>query len=244
MKFLLLGITQGFTEFLPVSSSGHLYILKHIFNIPTDLLPFFTFLHIATLSAIVMFLWKKILALFTDVRLLMHIGLITIITAALGITIDIFLRTLFENKFFVPLCLLINGGILLTMREATQARELKDLTIKDSIIIGVLQGIAIFPGISRSGITIVGIIKRGFKPQEAFALSFLMAIPAIIGAFLLKSKHLFDSGLTGQQLCAGFFAALICGIISLQIVKKSLISKKFSKFGYYCIIIAIISLLV
>lgn len=244
MKYILLGITQGLTEFLPISSSGHLYILKRALTIDADLLPFFTLLHIATLSAILAYLGKKIWPLFRDLKILGHIMIITIITASFGLVIDLFLKDLFENIFFIPLCLLINGGILLTIGKKYGQRSLKEIRLQDSLLLGVLQGLAVFPGISRSGITITGFIKRGFKAEDAFILSFSIAIPAIIGAFILKCKYLFDSSLTATQMSFGFFAAFICGIIALMIVKKTLINEKFSNFGYYCVVAALISLII
>ena len=244
MKYTLLGIIQGLTEFLPVSSSGHLYILKRALAINGDLLPFFTLLHIATLSAILVYLGKNIWRVFKDLRILGQIIIITAITAAIGLIIDLFLKDLFDNVFFIPLCLLINAGILLTIGKKYGQRNLDQMRLKDSLIMGLLQGIAVFPGISRSGITIAGFIKRGFKPQDAFILSFSIAIPAIVGAFILKCKYIFNSTLTATQMSFGFFAAFVCGIIALVIVRKTLINHNFDKFGYYCIVAALISLIV
>ena len=100
------------------------------------------------------------------------------------------------------------------------------------------------PGISRSGITIVGALKRGFKAKEAFALSFLMAIPAIVGAFVLKFKQLANSAIPIFAMAGGFVAALLFGLLALYIVRKALLNRRFSNFGYYCIIVSIVFLVI
>ena len=244
MKLIFLGIIQGLTEFFPVSSSGHLYLLNQIINQSRACLPFLILLHLATLSSICVFLRKEIFSLFFTKKIFFHIIVISIITAGLGLLIHIHLRDFLGDKYWISFFLLLNGGILLSKNKKPCNRELSDLKLKDSVILGLLQGIAVFPGISRSGITIIGIIKRGFKPKEAFILSFLMAIPAILGAFILEAPRLGNSNLPFLGLSLAFVAAFLCGILALKIVKKSLTMNKFKYFGYYCIIISLVSLLI
>ncbi len=244
MKFIFLGIVQGLTEFLPVSSSGHLYIFKNILNLTQDLLPFFVFLHLATLLAILIFLHKEIIAALGKKNVLIQIGVITCITVVFGFTIDYFLKDIFENRYLVIFLLFLNGVILLSIRKDKGSRDSIDISLKDSFILGALQGLAVLPGISRSGITIAGALKRGFKAKEAFALSFLMAIPAIIGAFVLKFNQLVDSDMSASAMAGGFAAALLFGLLALYIVRKALLNRKFSNFGYYCIIASIVILFI
>ena len=241
MKFLLLGAIQGLTEFLPVSSSGHLYLLKQLLHIEGHLLAFFIFLHLATLLAIGIFLRKQIWAALFNKKLLISIIVITAVTAVIGISIDFFIKRFFENKYFVPLCLLINAGILLSIRNISAKRKCQDITLKDALILGLLQGIAILPGISRSGITICGFLKRGFAPTESFALSFLIAVPIMSGTFILKLRPLLNMQITYGQMTGGFLAAFILGIAALAVVKRSLLKARFNTFGYYCLLLALVS---
>jgi len=243
VKFIFFGIAQGLTEFLPISSSGHLYILKKYLYVEGDLLPFFVFLHLATLLAICVFLHKEILFALSNKNVLIHISIVTAITAVFGLCIDHFLKDFFESRYLVALLLIVNAGIILSAKNISQKRDCSDIKAKDSIIVGVLQGLAVFPGISRSGITIVTLLKRGFKAKEAFSLSFLMAIPIILGSFLLKFKELFHSNVSISSMAGGFIFAFFFGLLGLLIVKKTLMKEGFNRFGYYCIVIAFLSLL-
>lgn len=244
MKTIVLGITQGFTEFFPVSSSSHLYIVKRLLALSQDLLPFFVFLHIATLLAIVIFLHRDILSVLSKKRILVQLGLTTLVTAVIGLIIDIFLVGFFENKLWISLLLIVNGLILLSLKKVSGQRNYDSITTKESLFIGLLQGLAVFPGISRSGITIVGLLKKGFKPKEAFTISFLMAIPLTLGAFLLKAKELMTLNMSISDAAGGFVAAFIAGFLALKIVKKVLKSERFAFFGYYCILAAIVNLII
>jgi len=244
LQFIFLCIVQGITEFLPKSSSGHLYIFKKILNLGQDLLPFFVFLHLATLFAIFIFLRREILAVLFKRNVLIQIGVITCITCLLGWLIDYYLSSFFGSKYLIFFCLLLNGFILLGIKRDSQTRSLDSITLNDSLLFGILQGLAVFPGISRSGITIVGLLRRGFKPKEAFSLSFLMAIPAIVGAFLFKLKELSNLSIAFFLMAEGFVTAFVFGLLALHLVKKALINKKFKNFAYYCLILALLTLIV
>jgi len=243
VKFIFLGIIQGLTEFLPVSSSGHLYILERYLDLKQDPLPFFVLLHFATFLAICIFLRKEIISVLARKNVLIHIGIISVITAVFGLTVNYFLSDFFGNRYWVPFFLLINGGILLSARNVPRSRDSQSIRLRDSLILGVLQGLAVFPGISRSGITVVGLLRQGFKVKEAFSLSFLMAMPAFLGVFLVKFKELANSDMALVDMAGGFIAAFFCGLLALAVVKRALIKQRFSKFGYYCIVIAFLSLI-
>lgn len=242
MKIIALGIAQGLTEFLPISSSGHLYLLERLFPIQTNYLSFVVFLHLATLLAICLFLFKK-LKLLLDLRILFHIGIITLISGSMGLGIKFYFENFFANKYLLTFCFLINSGILLSLRIPSNPRTLKSLNLKDSLLIGILQGFSPFPGISRSGITIVGLLRRGFAKEEAFELSFLMAIPLMLGAFIVEFKGLGLSNLSLQNMALGFLSAFLAGLLALAIVKKALIVNKFKNFAYYCLSISLINLI-
>jgi undecaprenyl-diphosphatase len=242
ITFIYLSLIQGLSEFLPISSSGHLFIFKNTLNLGQDLLSFFVFLHIATLSAVFVFLYKEIFAALRDKKIIVYLIITTAITALLGMVIDKILSHYFNNNHFIFLFLLINGFILLTAKRLKGDRELTDISIRDALILGVLQGFSFLPGISRSGITIIGLLARKFKPKAAFALSFIMSIFPIAGTFLLKFNVLARVKLDPLILIVSFFVAFVTGVFSLFLVQKALIMKKFIFFGYYCIILSIIGL--
>ena len=251
MKFIFLGIVQGITEFLPISSSGHLFFVQKLLKIEGDYLSFFVFLHLATLLAIIVFFFKKI-KLFFKARLLLSILLITLISGIMGLGIRFYLKEFFGSTFMLTFCFLANAGILLSIRPSSGQRDISSINFKDALFLGLLQGFSPLPGISRSGITIVGLLRRGFKRSQAFILSFLMAIPLIIGAFFVEFKELGQSipkgiaspSLSLQSMGSGFVAAFVFGLLALSLVRKTLISKKFKNFAYYCLILALLTLIV
>jgi len=242
VKLIFLGIVQGITEFLPISSSGHLFFIQKILKIEGDYLSFFVFLHLATLLAIVVFFSKKI-KLFFKARLLLNILLITLISGIMGLGIRFYLKELLGTTFMLTFCFLANAGILLSIRPFSGERDISSINSKDALFLGLLQGFSPLPGISRSGITIVGLLRRGFKRSEAFILSFLMAIPLIIGAFFVEFKELGQSSFSSQSMGLGFVAAFVFGLLALSLVRKTLISKKFKNFAYYCLILALLTLI-
>jgi len=243
VKFIFLGIVQGITEFLPISSSGHLFLIQKLLKIEGNYLPFFVFLHLATLLAIIVFFSKKI-KLFFKARLLLSILLITLISGIMGLGIGFYLKELLGSTFMLTFCFLANAGILLSIRSSSGERDISSINFKDALFLGLLQGFSPLPGISRSGITIVGLLRRGFKRSEAFILSFLMAIPLIIGAFFVEFKELDQSSLSLQNMGLGFVVAFVFGLLALSLVKKTLINKKFKNFAYYCLILALLTLII
>jgi len=240
MKFLFFGALQGITEFLPISSSGHLYLLKRILMTGENLLSFFILLHLATLLAILVYFWKEIIKLLTNRKIIVHIAIITTITALIALVVKYSVSRYFDSKYLVCFCFIINGIILLTIKKTSQIRNRTEIKLKDSLILGLVQAFALFPGISRSGITISTLLRRGFKNSEAFSISFIMAIPIILIAFFSEPKIL---NLPTNQLITGFLAAFIAGIASLAILKRLILKWQFKKFGIYSIIIAIIGVL-
>ncbi len=249
IQTLLLGITQGLTEFLPISSSGHLVLMQRMFQglgplRPETLEPFFVFLHSATLLVIALFLLKRVRILFSA-QFFPHVFLITFITGcvALGIR-HYFHDNLFGNKFLLALCFLVNAGILLSVRNDPRQRKWQSISWKDSVIIGILQGIAFMPGISRSGITITGFLKRGFSKEEAFMLSFLIGIPAIAGAFFVECGTLMQSKFPLSFLAMGFVSAGAAGFLTLGLLRRMVIADKFRNFAYYCLALSLVTLFV
>jgi undecaprenyl-diphosphatase len=242
VKFLLFGTIQGLTEFLPISSSGHLYILKRLTGTSENLLPFFVFLHLATFLAIVLYFRTQIIRALLKRNFIINIFLITAISGGVALAIKYILSTFFGNKYLLSFCFLINGIILLSINKINPRKDIYNINLKESLILGLVQGIAVFPGISRSGITIATLLKRGYKEKEAFKLSFFMALPIILLAFLAEFKELTPLTIGYRNMAVGFIFAFLSGILALIIVKKTLINTKFKNFGYYCLLIFIIAI--
>ncbi|AHC13701.1 undecaprenyl-diphosphate phosphatase [Salinispira pacifica] len=255
------GLIQGLTEFLPVSSSGHLALLKSIWGFEDVSILFDVLLHVATLAAVLIVfrkrIWKLILSLLHGIRgradegdrmhlkLILMLLLATVITAVLGIGIDEMLQPA-SNIKLVSLLFIVTAGILiLSSRVKPGNKGYKELGVRESIITGVAQGMGVFAGISRSGITISAGIFAGLKREEAGEFSFLLAIPAILGAAILKIPELGDlqGSIGGLPLILGISAAFFSGLISLILLMKLVRSGKLHYFSLYLIPLGIAGLI-
>lgn len=243
LKYLILGLIQGITEFLPISSSAHLVILQRLFGITGKEIALSIVLHLGTLLALIVFFFKDILRTFKDMVLIFLILVVTIITGIFGIIGKDFLEGLFSSVLAVSWALFING-IILIMSKKFRDKKRDILDIKDAVFLGIAQAISIIPGISRSGITISLLLFRKINWQMSFRFSFLVSIPAILGATFLEAKRIsFALQIEPKNFLLGFLASFLSGILALEILKRILQKARFYYFGYYCIIIAIISLL-
>ena len=243
-KYVVLAIIQGFTEFLPVSSSGHLVIFDSVLKPSSDTFFYIVVLHLGTIAAVVLFFFKDIRKIISDFAVLRKILIVTFITGIIGI----FGRGLFENLFSdvrpVLLALFINGLILVFANKKINTQKKHKPTYLDSLILGLAQGFGIIPGISRSGITISALLFRGVRKEEAFRFSFLAAIPIIFLAFILE---LFQGGgyflpSKGVYYLIGFFISFIIGYLSLFFLSVAMKRSRIDLFGYYCIFISLLIL--
>lgn len=238
---LVFGAMQGLSEFLPISSSGHLYIIKRILKLNTNLLSFFVYLHLATLLSLIVFFYKDIIISFKNKKILLNLGIATSITFISVLFFMGILERYFDYKSLIFLGFLFTAFLLITIRQDGD-KKIEDLRIKDCAIIGFLQSLAIIPGVSRSGITITSLMKRGLKKTEAFKFSFLLAIPTIFGAFLLKMKGLL-SNLSANYMGVSFILAFVLGLLALRILRRYVYTNKLYQFGYYCILAGVIVVL-
>lgn len=242
----LLGLVQGFTEFFPVSSSGHLVVFQQLFDIDQPGIIFDVFLHLASLGAIVIYFYKDILKLkFNDLWIL-AVG-----SLPAGL-VGFFLRSQIELAFssirLVALTLGVTGVInLLTNRMLKQDKPAEKTTSKlknitTALKIGAFQATALIPGISRSGSTIFGGVLTGKSKDEAFSFAFLLAIPAILGASTLEFAELVSSGQFYFPIVylVGGAAALISGLLSLSVLKTFINKARFDAFGWYCLAISLV----
>lgn len=235
-----LGLLQGLTEFLPVSSSGHLVLAEALVsNYQEPGVLFEAFLHAGTLLAIVYYFRKKILNIKPDYLLYIAIG--TIPAAFAGYFFSSQFESLFSAPRYVGLFLLVTGILnLFTDKKA----EKKKLDKKRSFVVGIFQAFAILPGISRSGSTIFAGTRFGIKKEEAATFSFLLSVPAVLGANLLQFAK-YKETLTGNagNYIVGFIFSFIAGYFAIGLVLKGLRQRKFRYFGYYCIAMGILTFL-
>lgn len=236
-ELIFFGLVQGLTEFLPISSSGHLFIFQKILSVSADMLPVFVLMHLATLGSVVVFLYRDIIAALRDRKILIRIFLATLVTGVVALAIEKAALKFFDSPCLIAGGLLITAFLLLTIRKGG-ARTIADAGIRDSIYIGLLQGLAVFPGISRSGITITVLLKRGFDKKNAFTFSFLLAVPIICLAFMSEAGSLKNSFFAWPELGAGCLAAFLSGLFALKMLKKYLGMDKLYRFGYYCLAVS------
>lgn len=251
-KAVLLGLVQGVTEFLPVSSSGHLVLVQSLMGVTKDAMTFDIFLHFGTLISIFIVFWsdlKEMILFKPSHRHLNWMILMGIIpTAIIGLALKDFFERVFHSILIVGGMLLITGGILwLSEHLAKRSKDLEQMRPMDAVIIGFIQGLAIIPGISRSGSTIVGGLFRGFKRDQAARFSFLLAIPVVLGATLLEVKDLMRDGGGEIQvipLAAGTLAAIISGYFAIRFLLRMLQEHSLKPFAYYCWFVGTVTILV
>ncbi len=250
VQILILGIIQGITEWLPVSSSGHLVLIQSLFELDVPI-AFDVLLHAATLIVIIIHfrddIWGIVKAFLAwqkgteDFRLGLYIILATIPTGVVYLLFKDIIEMYFTNLLMLSLSFFITGWMLLSTR-VMKGRRTSGMSLRKALLIGAMQGVAIMPGISRSGSTIATAILLRVNRKDAFKFSFLLAIPAISGALLIKSGELARA--FQQIMLGGFIAAFIFGYISLVILERIVKKGNLHNFSYYCFLMAIITIAV
>jgi len=267
LQALVLGIVQGATEFIPVSSSAHLvlipWLLGWAFTPKAEQVAFDVLLHWGTLLAVVLFFWRDLVALIgaavrglvrgrplatPEARLAWLIVLATIPAAILGAAFKDFFESVFSAPTTVAALLLVTGLILaISERLSRRARPWRSLTWLDALAVGVAQAVSILPGISRSGATIAAGLGRGLEREAAARFSFLLSIPIILGAGLVSFRDLAKTGrveLPMAVLIAGFGGAAIIGYISIAALLAYLRRQPLYVFAVYCWAFGVLCLLV
>ncbi len=257
---ILFGIIQGITEFLPISSSGHLILMHNFFDLPvSNDMAFDVALHLATLLSVILCFRKEIILLFRSFIISLSgkkddysrtswlIILATIPAAIFGFLFDDLIEGKLhgDGSMMVVAIMLIVVAILFLLVEKMPKQEGKftSLNWRQSLFIGFAQAIALIPGTSRSGITIIAGLRSGLKREEALKFSFLMSIPIILGASIKKIPSLFSAGIDSNELIVvflGFLAAFIAGILSIKYFLKFAQNHSLNIFAYYRIVLAII----
>lgn len=237
IQAVLLGIVQGFTEFLPISSSAHLIIAQSF--IPGFVQPgvlFDVILHAGTLIAVLVFFRKKLFSLtFSQLFLL---GIATIPAAGIGLLFQSQLEASFGNLRWVGIELIITGVLnyLIDFAKTTTRK----INVVSATWIGLWQALAIIPGISRSSATIFAATSQGISRDEAADFSFLLSIPAIAGAIIVQIlSHGFSDGVSVGVYIGGMTAAFVCGLASISFLISMLKKKNFKIFAVYCVVVGI-----
>ncbi len=254
---LLLGILQGLTEFLPISSSAHLILLPWFFqwnNPLLDSLPFDVALHAGTLLAILWYFWRDWLELIGGFfrilakrkagdfqeRLILYIILATIPAGIAGFFLEKTIESTFRNPALIATPLIFVSFLMIyAERRARLSRPMEGMTLKDAMLIGIAQAMALLPGVSRSGITITTGLFRGYRREAATRFSFLLSTPAIAGATLLQTRHLFSAGQNdGFLIAIGFVSSAAVGYLAIAFLMRYLRVHTLNLFVGYRLILA------
>lgn len=249
IEALVLGVIQGLTEFLPVSSSGHLIIGGEIFGLSgEENLTFAIVVHASTVLSTIVVLWPEVSALFKgffsfkwnkETQFIAKIFLSMIPVCIVGLFFKDYVEALFGNGLLLVGCMLLLTAVLLTFSYYAKPRQKEEIGYKDAFLIGLVQGLAVLPGLSRSGSTIAAGLLLGNKRELVAKFSFLMVIIPILGeAFLDLLKGGFSpetSGISTVSLVVGFIAAFVSGALACKWMIKLVSKGKLIYFAYYCV---------
>ena len=242
------GVIQGLTEFLPVSSSGHLVLVQKISGISEPTLFFSVMLHAGTLLAVFVVLWRDIWAVLRRPiqPLTGYLILATLPIVAAALVLRNPIERAFETGMFLGFSFLTTSALLfsaelLIRRRGTNLKKPGEMNWRDALTVGIMQAVAIIPGVSRSGATITGALSRGLDRDFAARFSFLLCIPAILGALVLHLKELADGGMaeaanggiTAAEIIAGSGAAAVTGFFAVKFMLKIIREKSLFGFAAY-----------
>jgi len=236
IKSLIFGLVQGLTEFLPVSSSGHLFFLQKLFSVEEQLLPVFVLLHLATLCSVLVFFFQDIRKALKNKKIVSAVAVATLFTVIPAFAFDRLLGVFMTHKYMICFGYLVTSVLLLKIGKGGN-RTMEELSLKESCCLGLVQALAVVPGISRSGITISALLKKGLNKQAAFTFSFFLSLPVILCAFIYELKD-FDPVFSLASVLSGFIVAFLSGLLALKMLKKYLGTEKLYRFGYYCLVLA------
>ena len=261
IQALILGLIQGLTEYLPVSSSGHLAIGQALFGLENgeSNLAFTVLLHVATVLSTVVILWSEIVWLFKDLfkfkwnegtKYIVNILISMIPVAIVGFFFKDKIEEVFGSGLLIVGIMLLVTAALLTFSYFAKPRQKENISPIHAFVIGIAQACAVMPGLSRSGSTIATGLLLGNKKEKLAQFSFLMVIPPILGEALLDIKDMFEvgfgeamGGLSPVAAIVGFLAAFISGCIAckwmINLVKKG----KLVWFAVYCVIIGVVAII-
>lgn len=258
LQGIILGVVQGLAEFLPVSSSGHLALVQNMFEgFDQPGLLFDTLLHCATLLAVFVFFRKRLMAFARAVLgifcdrfkvdyyeqrgMMWGIIIATIPTGIIGYALKDVAEGMFDKPAVIGYFLIVTSLMLFL---SDKVKSGGDITPLRALIVGISQGLAVFPGLSRSGTTIFAGLKCGVAREKAAEFSFLISIPAIIGATLLQVRHINEVA-TGEwpAYLAGMAAAFVCGLFAIGVMMRVVKKARLLGFAIYCLIAGIVAIM-
>jgi len=253
VQAIVLGVVQGLGEFLPISSSGHLVAVPWLLGWPDHSLSFDVALHVGTLAAVLYAFfddWRRLIVSgiratlagrpFSDPdsRLLWLLAMASVPGAVAGLLLEDRAESAFRSPALVAAAMALMGLVLLAAdRMARGTADARGVTVRDALLIGAAQALAIIPGVSRSGATISMALLLGYRREEAARFSFLLATPIVVGAAALKSRYLFAPGETTQVL-AGMVTAAIFGFASIRFLLAYVRARDYRPFVYYRLLFA------
>ncbi|MGD6932636.1 MAG: undecaprenyl-diphosphate phosphatase [Candidatus Bathyarchaeia archaeon] len=245
LQSTILGFIQGVTEWLPISSTGHLRIAEHFFGLSVPLL-FDVLLHVGTLFVILAYFRKDVKNVLSalihrdfssaDGRLILPIIIGTIPTALIAVTVGDWLDAYFSSMLLLGAGFIVSGILLFVTKFAVEKKD--KISLPESLLLGFMQGLSIIPSVSRSGFTITTALLLGIKKELAFRFSFLLSIPSIIGAlgYTLLKEHdaLTVAGISSLEVAAALIITIVVSFVALKILWKVLEANKFWMFSIYC----------
>lgn len=250
LKAVLLGILQGISEFIPISSSGHLVLFQKIFNFENENLSFDILLHLGTLIPVFVVFWDDIIGIikkpFQKMSYLIIVGTLPTVIAALFFS-D-YIDLLFQNGNLLAFAFIFTGILLLYAdRAAAMGNKRKDMNWIDALFVGIMQAVAIVPAVSRSGSTISGALFRNIDRKAAAKFAFLLSIPAILGAAVMQLKDIISTGAISESIFSlpylfGFIASALSGYLSIKFMLKVIGECKLKYFSYYVFILGFLIL--
>jgi undecaprenyl-diphosphatase len=245
---LALGILQGLGEFLPISSSGHLIVVPWLLGWPPQSLSFDVALHLGTLAAVLYAFagdWARLLAgagrsllqgrplASPEGRQLGLLALASVPAAVAGVLLDDWAETAFRAPGLVAATMAVMGAVLLVADRRAGSAESEAVSLRDALLIGTAQALALVPGVSRSGATISMALLLGYRREAAARFSFLLATPITFGAALVKVPHLLQGGGDTGPVLAGMAAAAVVGLLSIKVLLAYVRTRDYRPFVYY-----------
>ncbi|OGJ50242.1 hypothetical protein A2335_04185 [Candidatus Peregrinibacteria bacterium RIFOXYB2_FULL_32_7] len=253
LQSLLLGLLQGITEFLPISSSGHLVLGEYFLNLEFESLKSFdVVLHVGSLLAILIYFYKDFSNIIKNIfnikgqSAVFKLFIATIPAVIIGLTLEEQIDSIFRNPKMIAIVMIFTGLIFFLSEKFPKDKDKTKISLKNMFLIGIAQAIAIIPGISRSGSTIAMGLFQGIKREQAAKISFMLGSIAIFGAGLLTSlkiEHNESETLSIEILLAGFISSLLASLLSISWLMKFLKNHKLNVFGGYLIMIGAITLI-
>ena len=266
---IILGLVQGIAEFLPISSSGHLSVLNNLFHMTTaedGHLFFDVLLHLGTLVSICIVYWKEIVDMFYEVIAFANLGpkagvrqkhypsarlFLMIVVATLPLVLILPVKDMIEglyyNSIFIGVMLILTGCMLFVSDKMLAGKKTEtNMGFLDALLIGLCQCVATIPGLSRSGTTITAGMATGLRRDFAVKFSFLMSLPAVLGANLISLVHAAKEGVEWRYMPAylvGTAVALVAGVGAISLIKRIAEKGKFGGFAYYCWIVGVLAII-